>query len=435
MVEIDESPRRQVANRHGMTGGRIYLLLDQAVFSGANFILTVVLARTYSAAEFGSYGIGLSVAFIVQFVQRNVYIVSFSLMSRRVASRLSPGIVAEHLIVAGGAILLALLATGIVAATRTGQAGLDIAVSTLVCTVIYFQVDFDRAVQVKRGSYPGALALSLVYLAIVVGMAVLAKEAHVSFPVFMTLLGLVCTLKFLWLSVLRVRPHWAWGLRLLARDWRRYGTVAVIQSASYAGGQHLPLMILAALSGSAQVGGLIAMRSLIQPLMLVIRSLDAGDKNRFRLVSSGRAAGARKVFWYTMLVYGGIGLAAVTVLAIFPNQIIAIVYHGKYTELGGIMIAWAIYAGLLGLTFPIQSLTYLLHRQKQLTAWIIASGSIGILLAAILCGRYGMWGAMSATVISMAINVFGGLLITRDITFSRGDAPLPKELSLGGTAR
>ena len=173
------------------------------------------------------------------------------------------------------------------------------------------------------------------------------------------------------------------------------------------------------------------MRSLIQPLMLVIRSFDAADKNRFRLVSSGRTAGARKVFWYTMLVYGGIGLSAVTVLAIFPNQIIAIVYHGKYTGLGGIMIAWAIYAGLLGLTFPIQSLTYLLHRQKQLTAWIMASGAIGIVLAAILCGRYGMWGAMSATVISMAINVVGGLLVTRDIVVGRGDAPLPKELSLG----
>jgi len=229
--------------------------------------------------------------------------------------------------------------------------------------------------------------------------------------------------------MLRVRPHWTWGLRLLARDWRHYGTVAVIQSASYAGGQHLPLMILAALSGSAQVGGLIAMRSLIQPLMLVLRSFDAGDKNRFRLVSSGRTAGARRVFWYTMLVYGGIGLLAVAVLAIFSDPIIAIVYHGKYTGLGGIMIAWAIYAGLLGLTFPIQSLTYLLHRQKQLTTWIIVSGASGIVLAAILCGRYGMWGAMSATVISMAINVAGGLLITRDIIVGRGDAPLPKQLS------
>ena len=418
-----------------MISGRIYLLLDQAVFSGTNFILTIVLARTYSAAEFGSYGIGLSVAFIVQFIQRNVYIVSFSLMSRRVASRLSPGILAEHLTVAGSAVLLAALATGVVAAMHARPVYLDIAVSALVCTVIYFQADFDRAVQVKRGSYRGALALSLVYLSIVVAMAILAKRVHVGFPVFMTLLGLVCTLKSLWLGVLRVRPHWRWGLRLLARDWRRYGSVSVIQSASYAGGQHFPLMILAALSGSAQVAGLIAMRSLIQPLMLVIRSLDAGDKNRFRLMSSGRTAGARKVFWYTMLLYGGIGLSAVVVLAIFPNQIIAIVYHGKYAGLGGIMIAWAIYAGLLGFTFPIQSLTYLLHRQKQLTACIMVSGVTGIVLAAVLCGRYGMWGAMSATVISMAINLAGGLLVTRDIIVGRGDAPLPKELTLGRSAK
>jgi O-antigen/teichoic acid export membrane protein len=418
-----------------MIGGRIYLLLDQVVFSGTNFILTIVLARTYSAAEFGSYGIGLATAFIVQFVQRNLYIVSFSLMSPRVAGRLAPGIVAEHLTVAGGAVVVAALATGIMAALRTPQTALDIAVSTLVCTVVYFQADFDRAMQVKRGSYRGALTLSLVYLAIVIAVALLAKQVHLGFPAFMGLLGSACTLKFLWLCVLRVRPNWSWGLRLLGRDWRRYGPLAVIQSGSYAGGQHFPLMILAALAGSAQVGGLIAMRSLIQPLMLVLRSLDAGDKNRFRLVSSGRTAGARKVFWYTMLLYGGIGLAAIMVLALFPDRIIALVYHGKYQGLGGIMIAWGVYAGLLGLTYPVQSLTYLLHRQKQLTAWIMASGLVGIALAAALCAPYGMWGAMAATVISMAMNVGGGLIITRDIIVGRGDAPLPKELSLARSAK
>jgi len=418
-----------------MIGGRIYLLLDQVVFSGTNFLLTIMLARTYSAAEFGSYGIGLATAFIVQFVQRNLYIVGFSLMSRRVASRLAPGILAEHLMVAGGAVVLASLVTAVMAAVGSRQAAMDIAVSTLVCTVVYFQSDFDRAVQVKRGSFRGALALSLVYLGIVVAVGLVAKRLQLGFPAFMTLLGFACTLKILWLCVLRIRPHWPWGRRLLARDWRRYGPLAVIQSGSYAGGQHFPLMILGALAGSAQVGGLVAMRSLIQPLMLVLRSLDAADKNRFRLVASGRAAGARKVFWYTMLLYGGIGLAAVIVLAIFRDPIIALVYHGKYLGLGGIMVAWGIYAGFLGLTYPVQSLTYLLHRQKRLTAWIMASGVVGIVLAATLCARYGMWGAMTATVLSMGMNVGGGLIVTRDIIAGRGDEPLPKEFSLQRSAK
>jgi O-antigen/teichoic acid export membrane protein len=412
-----------------MIGGRIYLFLDQVVFSGTNFILTIFLARTYSASEFGSFGIGLSTAFIVQFVQRSVYIVPYSLMSPRVAARLAPGILAEHLLVAGGAVFLVALATAITAAIEHRGIALDIAVSTLVCTVVYFQSDFDRAVQVKRGSNRGALALSLVYLVIVIAVALVGWLIKPSYPVLMTILGFACTLKFLWLCILRTRPHWAWGRRILGRDWRRYGTLAIVQSGSYAGGQHFPLMILGALSGAAQVGGLAAMRSLIQPLMLVLRSLDAGDKNRFRSLANGRTSGARKAFWYIMFLYGAIGLFAVTLLAVFSNWIIAVVYHGKYVGLGGIMTAWGVYAGLLGLNYPIQSLTYLLHRQKQLTTWIMVSGAIGVILAAALCARYGMWGAMTATVVAMGLNVVSGLIVTRDVIAGRDDVPLPKELS------
>src|SRR5664279_1845588 len=100
-------------------------------------------------------------------------------------------------------------------------------------------------------------------------MAGLAKALHLSFTIFMTSLGLVCALKSSWLFILHVRPHWAWGLRLLARDWRRYGAPALIQAGTTAGCQSIPLMILASVSGSLQVGGFIAMRSLTQPLTLI----------------------------------------------------------------------------------------------------------------------------------------------------------------------
>jgi O-antigen/teichoic acid export membrane protein len=115
----------------------MYLLVDQIVFSVGNFLLTIFLARLYSASEFGSYGIGLAVASMAQFIQRNLYIVSLSLMSRRIATRLSPGILAEHLIVAGSTALLAALGTGIVLASRAGGASYDIALSTLVWVIIY----------------------------------------------------------------------------------------------------------------------------------------------------------------------------------------------------------------------------------------------------------------------------------------------------------
>jgi O-antigen/teichoic acid export membrane protein len=434
MIEINDTPRRFSLNgiiARRLVGARMYLLLDQIVFSLANFILTIALARMYSIGDFGSYGVGLALAFVVQLIQRNLYIVSFSLMSRRIATRCLRGILAEHLTVAGATVMLVALGTGVMAATGTARTSLDIALSTLVCVIIYFQADFDRAMQVKRGSYMGALGLSLVYFVIVVAMAGSGKLFHLSFAAFMTTLGLVCALKSSWLFILHVRPHWSWGFRLLARDWRRYGMPTLIQAGASAGCVHGPLMVLAAVSGAAQVGGFIAMRSLTQPLMLVIRSLDAGDKNRFRLASHGSTAGARRVFWRTISFYGAIGVAALVVLGTFPDGIIALAYHGKYAGLGRIMIGWAVYSALLGLTFPIQSMVYLLHRQRLFTGWNMVSGAIGIALAAGLCGRFGMWGAMSATVLSTLVNVLGGLIVTRDIILGRADEPLPKEFASG----
>src|SRR5580698_7200928 len=127
---------------------RLFLLLDQSIFSGANFLLTIVLARHYPAAQFGAYGVGLATALTVQFIQRNLYIVSLSLMSERIALRSLPGILAKHFLITGGT--LAMLGLGTAAAIIAGAKSetIDVVVATLACTVIYFQADFDRAVLV-----------------------------------------------------------------------------------------------------------------------------------------------------------------------------------------------------------------------------------------------------------------------------------------------
>ncbi|HWZ62149.1 MAG TPA: lipopolysaccharide biosynthesis protein [Steroidobacteraceae bacterium] len=411
-----------------LASARLYLLLDQIVFSLASFILTIALARMYSASEFGSYGIGLAIALMVQSIQRNFYIVPLSLMSRRVATRCAGALVAEHLTVTGASVALAALVTALVAAMGPGGASLDISLATLVCITLYFQSDFDRAIQVKRGSYRGALGLSLVYLATVIAVSAFAKFHHVSFATFMVTLAAVCTLRSSWLFFLHVQPHWSWGMRLLGRDWRRYGVPALLQAGAASGCQHIPLMILATVSGSAQVGGFSAMRSLTQPLMLVFRSLDAADKNRIRTASSGGTAGARRFVWRTTLFYGAIGAAALLILGLFHERIISLAYHGKYSGLGGILIGWTIYSVLLGLGLPIGSLAYLLHRQRPFTAWTLVSGVVGIALALGLCGPFGMWGAMSATGISAAVSLLGGFIVTRDVIVEGRDVPLPKEM-------
>jgi O-antigen/teichoic acid export membrane protein len=411
----------------GSLAGRGLLLLDQVAFSLGNFALTIILARLYSNTEFGAYGVALSITLVVQFIQRSLYVVSLSLMSQRRARRYLPAILAEHLLIAGSAALLAALGAGLLVACGVGRASIDLAMSILVCTVIYFQAEFDRALLVKRGAFAGALALSLVYLALVLALGALAKRLNIGFEAFMTLLGAGCALKGAWLALLRVAPRWPWGLRMIVADWRHYGWPAVMQAATSLGTQHAPVLILSTLRGSAAVAGLVAMRSLTQPLMLVTRSLDAADKNRVRQLTRGSTAALRRVFWRTTVLYAGIGLAAITVLAAFPEHIIRLAYHEKYAGFGWVMVAWGVYSALLGVCMPTQSVIYVLGRQKAFARLTVVNACVGTGLALALCPSFGVAGAIIAIVVSMATFVVGGMLIIRDLITGHGDAPLPKE--------
>lgn len=411
--------------------GRLLLLLDQVVFSLANFTLTIILARLYSNTEFGSYGIALSIVLVAQFIQRSLYVVSLSLMSERRARRYMPAILAEHLSIAGSAVLLAALLVGVLVVSGAGRTRVDLALSMLVCTVIYFQADFDRALLVKRGAFIGALLLSVYYLAVVLVLGAFAKRQQIGFESFMGLLAASCTLKGMWLAWLRVAPRWSWGLRIIAGDWRSYGWPAVMQALTSLGTQHAPVLILSGLRGSAAVAGLVAMRSLTQPITLVTRSLDAADKNRFRQATRGSTAALRRVFWRTTAVYAAVGVAAIGVLSAFPESIIALAYRGKYAGFGWVMIAWAVYSALLGLNFPAQSVIYVLGRQKSFARLTVINGCIGTGLALVLCPTLGVAGAVIAIVVSMAAFLAGALVIIRDVIAGRGDAPLPKERRSG----
>jgi len=213
-------------------------------------------------------------------------------------------------------------------------------------------------------------------------------------------------------------PLWRSGRRLVAVDWRRYGIPSPVGAANYAGFTHVPVMSLEALSGPLEVGVLVAMRTLMQPLMVIIRSLDAGDKNRFQDHSGGTVTGVRKVFWRTIATYGGIGLLAVVVLSVAPDLLIRLVYKSKFGGHPGILIEWGFYAILLTLTMPIQSVIYLLHRQRQLMWWGSLSAVTGVLIALVACKPLGAQGAMLATLCGAGLSVVGGIWSIRDVVIS-----------------
>jgi O-antigen/teichoic acid export membrane protein len=406
-------------------GPRLLLILDQSLFSGANFLLTTFLARHYAPAQFGAYGVGLSAALMIQFVQRNLYVVNLLLASERVVRRLLAGIIAKHLVVTGGVVGLVALALLVLAAAGIPAGTLDILAATLSCIVVYFQADFDRSLLVKHGAYRGAVLVSAAYLAIVLGLALAALKTRLGFDEFMIALAAGCLVKGAWIVALRKPPRWGWGLRLLARDWRDYGIPTLLAVLATAGYTYVPVMILAAVRGPAEVAGMMAMRSLTMPLNLVLRSLDAVDKNRFRAASGGTAVGVRRVFWRTMLGYAALGAGAVAILALFAHPIIAIVYRDRYAAFTGLLLCWCVYCALLGLMQPLQSVVLLARRQLAATRWSTLSGVAAAVIAFAACRGFGAAGAMSATLAAAALNVAISLYVVRDLVFGSHDRALP----------
>lgn len=410
---------------------KLLLLLDQSIFSIANFTLTIVLARHYAPAEFGAYGVGLTAALTVQYMQRNLYVVNLSLMSERVALRSLPGIIAKHLLVTGGALAVLGLAAAAVIIAGADNGTRNVVVATLSCAVVYFQADFDRALLVKRAAYGSAVLLSVVYLGIVLALFALIQSRPVPFDGFLGALACACLVKAAWLSLLGTRPRWAWGLRLLGRDWRQYGVPTLFATAANAACSNVPVMVLAATRGPAEVAGMAAMRSLTMPLNLVLRSLDAVDKNRFRSYSGGTERGARRVFWRTVLGYASIGAAALAVLALFSHSIIALVYHERYAAVSGLLLSWCAYCVLLGLMQPLQSVVLLTGKQLSSTRLATISGFIAVVIAFATCRRFGATGAMSAILASAVINIALSAFVVRSLIFGSRELALPKERRMG----
>jgi O-antigen/teichoic acid export membrane protein len=202
---------------------------------------------------------------------------------------------------------------------------------------------------------------------------------------------------------------------------------ALVSTGTSASFTHLPVMILTAVSGRAEVAVFVAMRSLTQPLMIVIRSLDVGDKNRFRDRSNGTLAGARRLFWQLFLRYGALGVAALVVLSVAPSLLVKFAYGGKFSGHSELLIGWCLYAVLLSLSLPIQSVVYLLHRQHSYMRWNMLSALVGFLLALVLSGPFGARGAMTATVVGMGLTIATGIIAIREAVLWKTDGNLPSE--------
>jgi O-antigen/teichoic acid export membrane protein len=385
---------------------------DQVIVALTNFALTLAIGRAYGADELAAYGLGLSIALMLQGLQRHTITIPLLLRPQATVERKRGGALAAQAIVLLAALVAigaALLLAWQMSASRFVHLVL---LASAACLVVYLQIEFARAFLAKLGKTSLLLAGAGFY-ALVSAILALAALAHwIAFATLLfTLAGAMIGHAAAILAISKsFSPRE--GVRSLGADVKRYGGWAAIATATYAGYNHVPLLILGAIAAPIHAAVFVATRSLLQPLQILLRGLDVADKTAFAEIRADPySAKATRFTLKLVALYGVIGAAIGAVAGLAAEQLLTLAYGPKFSGHGAALIAWVPAYIFLSISTPLESLVY---ARKAFRAYFAIRGLasvIAIVAAFPLIVWYAEIGAIAACAIGWFVAVAGTTIL------------------------
>jgi O-antigen/teichoic acid export membrane protein len=389
---------------------RIATVGDQLLIALTNFGLTIAIGRAFGAEEFASYGIGLSVGLMVQGLQRHAITIPLMLHTAEWAKRHRGAVVAEQMLVLAPAIGLGAIA--LLADQFLGSRFVYlVALSSAACLLIYMQLEFARAFLVKIGK-PSLLLLGAAVYALVAAALSLGALLHlIRYEMLLGGLVFAMLVHAFAVAVIAGGVSVKEGARQFASDVRHYGGWSAAATATYAGYNHAPLLILGAVAAPVHTAVFVAARSLLQPLQILLRGFDVADKSRFAELNSGQSA---RFVLRLVFIYAAVGIAFGVAAGLAAEQLLVLAYGQKFAGYGAAVVAWAPAYIFLSISMPLESLVYARSRFAEYFAIRGAASVVAIVAAFPLIGRYAEVGAIAACSIGWFIAVAGtGLMLWR----------------------
>lgn len=380
---------------------------DQLLVAFTNFGLTLAIGRAFSHADLASYGIGLSIGLMMQGIQRHAINIPLMLEPEARAQRRMRSALAEQFIVLACSLFagaLALAAASFLSASM--YAHLVIAAS-VVCLLVYTELEFARSFLIKL-KRPGVLLATAVWYAAVAATAGICALKHwIGYETLLAMLAGAMLVHYAAIVAVVGMPDLRGGLRLFRVNMKRYGGWAGVATATYAGYNHLPLLVLGAFTAPIHAAAFVATRSLMQPLQILLRGFDIADKSGFTEGTRKRTGGAFALTMRLASLYAAIGLLFGVFVWLFASQILQLAYGTKFIGSETALIAWVPVYILLSVTMPFESLVYTL---KNFRAYYIIRG-IASLAALAMTFPFVMWfaetGAIAACAFGWLIAVVG----------------------------
>lgn len=388
---------------------RLITLGDQGVFAVGNFLLTILLTRYYDDTAMAAYGIALSVALVLQGVQKNSYIIQNSVLERNIYRHRGAKILAEQMIAILPVFIVLAAASVFIVMFAPETWFFQTFVATTACFAIYAQLEFERVLFIKYERYIVPFMTSCVFFALIV--LLLFFHEYVSFYMILGALIGFAFFKTCIAFLIVGRIDLKGGMILLRSDFRRNSLAAVMGGIGASGYTHGPVIALGLFSTPVQAAAFVALRGLMQPIQIIMRSMDVIDKNFFRSSVQGEGASVWRVMVRQIVMYGGVSVLISGFVCLFAAQIIDLLYGGKHADHIPLLYGWGVLSVIMSVILPIESAVIVkkyLNKYNFIRLWL---GLAACVLCVVLIPIYGAYAALFLTGFSIFVSAVVGVYV------------------------
>jgi len=389
--------------RWGVKGG--LSILDQGIYSGSNFVVSILLARWLSLDEFGAYAIGFTILTFISQVYVSFLLDPMSVLGTAHFSDDLKAYFAVQLrshfvitIIAGaGLIVVGLLWVKIQVLVRQT---LFVIGATLTLLLLPWYL---RRVFYILGQPLKPMWGSLVYAIVLIALTVVShKFDFLSAPLavlFMAIAGLCCSIYLFGVFGLSELSRTISSFSALMRQNWNFGKWLVASSIFIAFASQVQIWISAGLLGLSVTGALRALQITIQPMMLTITALTALVTPAMSFeFSNGNFKNVHRKALLLSISLLILALIFEIFLLIFRIQLEMLVYDGKFIAYVSLIPVWGIVPVILAYSSGLQASFQAAHKPQALliaaVLWAIASFGLGIWLTPEL-GVFGItWSAV-----------------------------------------
>jgi len=382
---------------------RLASFVDQSMFSLASFILTLVLIRAYPKDEFAAYGIGLFAALVLAGVYRVSFAIPVALWLPREFRLRRKAIPALHFIVIASVLLSLAVITLTLGLLHATELAIRVTASLAAAASVYLSLDIDRVLLFRARTPREALSISTLYSSAIMFSGVCFFLFHPPFIWAMGALTMLGLVKTVFVGTLSGYPDWSHGSRLMKRLLRTavgWNTVGSLACSSFL---IVPQWILGLFTTPSQVAGFTAVRTPMQPLMVIIRSMDIIDKITSGSLNDGDPRLLRKHYWRAYLIYLAMCVTFCVAISFSADAIVEALLTAQYEEFAWTLRWTAFLLVLTATSAPLETIVYQQRSYRSYAISQIMGGCIGAVCALPLSLHLGASGAVIASILGWIV--------------------------------